>query len=113
MRFVAFSLATSLAMIAAPAAASGMNSTEFSAQVEHMDVDLTTHKGVALLDERLKTKIRQKCANGGRDLQSIRLARQCRESAMASVQKQVRFAILEAKAAKVRLAQGTPVAPQG
>ena len=113
MRFVLATFAASLAFAAAPAAASGINATDFTAEVEHKDVDLTTQKGVALLDERIKTKIRQKCANGGRDLQSIRLERQCRESALASADRQVRFAVFEAKAAKVRLAQGTPVAPQG
>ncbi|MEL6529027.1 MAG: UrcA family protein [Pseudomonadota bacterium] len=113
MRFVIATLAASLAIASAPAAASGINATEFSAEVEHKDVDLTTNKGVALLDERLKTIIRQKCANGGRDMQSLRLERQCRASAFASVEKQVRFAVLEAKARKVRLAQGKPVAPQG
>lgn len=113
MRFVAATIATSLALIAAPAAAGGMNATEFSAEIEHKDVDLTTEKGVALLDQRLKTIIRQKCTNGGRDMQSLRLERQCRETAFASAEKQVRFAVLEAKARKVRLAQGTPVAPQG
>ncbi|QUL38753.1 UrcA family protein [Erythrobacter sp. JK5] len=113
MRFIAATFATSLALIAAPAAASGMNATEFTAEVQHKDVDLTSRDGVALLDERLKTTIRQQCANGGRDLQSIRLERECRQSALASVERQVRFAVAEAKANKVRLAQGTPVAPQG
>ncbi|MDJ0641951.1 MAG: UrcA family protein [Erythrobacter sp.] len=113
MRFALALITPILAIAASPAAANGMNATEFSAEVDHRDVDLTTREGVALLDERLKTIIRQNCANGGRDTQSRRLERQCRESALASTGKQVRFAVLEAKARKVRLAQGQPVAPQG
>ncbi|WP_298466377.1 UrcA family protein [uncultured Erythrobacter sp.] len=113
MRFVAALIAPAIALAAVPAAASGINANDFSAEVEIDGVDLTTQKGVALLDERLKTIIRQKCANGGRDTQSLRLERACRASARAAVKDQVRFAILEAKATKVRLAQGTPVSPQG
>lgn len=113
MRFFVAILAPAIALAATPAAANGINASDFTATIEHKDVDLTTQGGVALLDERLKTIIRQKCANGGRDSQSRRLERQCRESAFASAEKQVRFAILEAKAEKVRLAQGKPVAPQG
>ncbi len=113
MRFVAAILAPALAFATTPAAANGINANEFTAKVEHKDVDLTTQSGVALLDERLKTIIRQKCANGGRDSHSRRLELQCRESAFASTEKQVRFAVLEAKAESVRLAQGKPVAPQG
>lgn len=113
MRLTALIFTSTIATLAAPAAANGMISNDFSAEVAHEDIDLTTRQGVARLDERLKTIIRQKCANGGRDSQSRRLERQCRESAIASTEKQVRFAVLEAKARQVRLAQGTPVAPQG
>lgn len=113
MRIALATFAASLAISAAPAAASGINANDFTAEVQHKDIDLTTRDGVALLDERLKTKIRQHCANGGRDLQSLRLERQCRKSALASAEKQVRIAVFEAKAHKVRLALGTPVAPEG
>ncbi len=113
MRFVAALIAPAIALAAVPAAASGINANDFSAEVDVEDVDLTTQEGVALLDERLKTIIRQKCANGGRDMQSRRLERECRASAHASTQNQVRVAIREAHATEVRLAQGTPVAPQG
>ncbi|MFL0356653.1 UrcA family protein [Erythrobacter sp. GH1-10] len=113
MRIALATFAASLALVAAPAAASGIDAKDFTAEVKHNDVDLTTQDGVALLDDRLKTKIRQQCTNGGRDFESIRLERQCRTTALASVQKQVRFAIAKARANKVRLAQVTPVAPQG
>jgi len=104
--------ASALALCATPAIANPLNTNDFTVDVEHEDIDLTTRKGIARLDERIKTIIRQKCANSGRDMQSRRLERNCRASALASTQRQVRFAILESKASKVRLAAATPVAPE-
>ena len=112
MRFATALIASSLAIVAAPAAAGGMIANEFDADVAHEDLDLTTEKGVALLDERVKTIIRRSCANGGRDSASIRLERECRASAFAAAESQVRLAISQAHARKVRLASNTPVAPE-
>lgn len=101
------------AAIAAPAiAADGpVNATDFAETVEHEDLDLTTREGVSRLDERIRTRINQMCRNGGRDSASIKLERQCRESALAAARPDVRFAIARANAERVRFAANTP-APQ-
>ena len=110
MRIKLSLIAPAIALIAAPALASGPNATEFDKTVEHGDLDLTTKNGVALLDERVKTIIRRQCANGGRDSDSIRLERQCRASAYAAAESEVRFAISTARQNAVRLASRKPVA---
>ena len=99
--------ATAAALMAAPAFASPVNQTDFSANVQHDDLDLGTERGVARLDDRLRSTIRRACANGGRDSASIRLERQCRESALASAERQVRFAVNEARRDDIRLASSS------
>ena len=112
MRIALTLIAPVVALAAVPAIAAGPNATEFETQVEHDGLDLATDNGVALLDERVKTIIRRKCANGGRDSASIQLERQCRETAFAAAEGQVRVAAAQARADKVRLASTKPVAPE-
>ena len=96
-----------LALTPAVAAASPAAGNDFSAEVETGDIDLTTEAGVARLDERVRTRIRQQCANGGRDSASLRLERQCRATALAAAEPQVSFAIAAANADRRRLAINT------
>jgi UrcA family protein len=98
------------ALIACPPAfASAANATAFEASIAHDDLDLTTGVGAARLDERVRTKIRQMCRNGGRDGASVRLERECRETALAATTPAVRVAIANARLERVRLAKnGTP-----
>lgn len=110
---IAIALIAPIAVVAAaPAYATGMNSNLFSVQVAHDDLDLTTQKGVSVLDDRIKTIIRRQCASNARDTESLRLERECRASAFASAQGQVRMAVAQANADKVRLASTKPVAPE-
>jgi len=99
--------------VAAPATAhaSPVNATEFDASVEHDDLDLTTQRGIARLDERVRTQIRRACSNGGRDSASIRLERECRASASAAAEAPVRFAIAEANARAERIRFANQTAP--
>lgn len=97
----------SLAAIAAPAQANPTNQTDFAIDVESRDLDLATEKGISRLDDRLQTRIRQMCRTGGRDRASIELERACREGAYASSRRDVRLAVMQAKADRVRLAQNT------
>ena len=99
--------ATAAALIATPAIASPANQTDFDATVQHDDLNLGTERGVARLDERLRSTIRRACANGGRDSVSLRLERQCRESAFASAERQVRLAVNEARRNAIRLASSS------
>lgn len=96
--------ASALGFAITPALAIGDNTTDFMAQIEHEDLDLTTKQGVAVLDARVKTIIRKNCANGGRDSASIRAERECRAGAFAKAERQVRFAIAEANAGRARYA---------
>ena len=105
-------IAIAAALAASPAIASAPNATEFELNVQHEDLDLGTQKGVSVLDARIQTLIKRQCANGGRDSASIRLERQCRESAFASAETQVRMAAETQHADKVRLAASKPVAPE-
>lgn len=100
------------ALIAAPAAANGspVNSTEFEVSVPHEDLDLSTQQGVSRLDERVRTRIRQMCRNGGRDGASIRLERECRIGAMAQAERGVRLAVAQANANRPRFAQSSTAA---
>lgn len=101
-------LALTVVLMLAPATAayaSPVNTTEFEASVAHDDLDLTTRDGVTRLDERVRTKVRQMCANGGRDGASQRLERECRDSALAATAPAVRLAIANARLDRVRLAQ--------
>lgn len=97
------------ALIATPAIASPANQTDFAATVEYDDLDLATREGVSRLDERIRTRIRQMCANGGRDSASLRLERECRATALASAEDETRVAIAnaEARAANIRFAQNS------
>ena len=106
-------LAVAIALMAAPASvqAAPANATEFEANVAHDDLDLATREGVARLDERVRTKARQMCANGGRDSASLRLERECRDSALAAAAPEIRVAIANARADRVRLAENTPASP--
>ena len=113
MRTVLAFAAPVLALTAtAPALAFGPNATDFDIEVDHSDVDLSTQKGITVLDERVKTIIRRECANGGRDTDSRRLERACRESAFAAAEDHVLLAIENARTNAVRLASTKPVAPE-
>lgn len=111
MRTFIVTLASLAAAIAAPAAAT-QTATDFAVGVDHSDLDLSTDAGVSRLDERVRTKIRKMCRNGGRDSDSIRLERQCRESALASAQPEVNVAVAKAQAnartARLALNTATP-----
>ena len=104
-------IAATLMLPPAAAIASPVNATEFEAPVAHDDLDLTTSDGVSRLDERVRTKVRQMCATGGRDGASVRLERECRESALAATAPAVRVAIANARLERVRFAQNTPASP--
>lgn len=93
-------------MLAAPATlhARTGHATGFEAHVAHDDLDLSTDEGAARLDERVRTKVRQMCRNGGRDGTSVRLERECRETALAATAPAVRMAIANARIERVRLA---------
>jgi len=106
-------LALALALTLAPAAvhATPVNATEFEAPVAHDDLDLTTNEGASRLDERVRTKVRQMCANGGRDGASVRLERECRESALAATAPAIRVAVANARLERVRFAENTPASP--
>lgn len=95
----------------AVAHASPVNATGFDARVAHDDLDLTTREGIARLDERVRTKVRQMCTNGGRDSASARLERECRESALAATAPAIRVAIVNARLDRVRLAQAQTASP--
>ncbi|EAQ30135.1 hypothetical protein NAP1_05145 [Erythrobacter sp. NAP1] len=101
--------AAAAAALAIPAAASAtpVNSTEFEEVIDHKDLDLTTRDGVTRLDDRVRTKINQMCRNGGRDSASIRLERECRSSALAAAQTEVRVAVAQANAERARFAANT------
>ena len=111
-----------LALIAAPvalaltpaiAAASPVADNAFSAEVSTDDIDLTTEDGVSRLDDRIRSRIRQECATGGRDSASLRLERQCRDTALAAAETQVRFAVAAANADRRRLAGNTSSTAEG
>jgi len=104
-------LALAALMLAAPATlhASTGHATGFEAPVAHDDLDLSTSEGAARLDERVRTKVRQLCRNGGRDSTSVRLERECRETALAATAPAIRMAIANARIERVRLA-GTQTA---
>lgn len=106
-------LAIALALTLSPAAAHAtpINSTEFEAPVSHDDLDLTKPGDVTRLDERVRTKVRQMCANGGRDSASVRLERECRETALAATAPAVRMAIANARLERLRFAENTPASP--
>lgn len=108
--FALVAAATVAITAAAPALAAPANSTEFNATVEHDDLDLTTQRGIARLDERVRTTVRRACANGGRDSASIRLERECRNGALAAAETQVRLAIVEANADRPRFASNSTAA---
>ncbi|MFU7528863.1 UrcA family protein [Qipengyuania sp. ASV99] len=101
---IQFALAAALITVPTVVLASPINSTEFEATVPHEDLNLSTQQGVSRLDERVRTRIRQLCRNGGRDSASIRLERECRAGAFAAAERQVRFAIAKANADRARFA---------
>lgn len=96
-------LITPTAAFAAPA-----NVTEFEAKVAHDDLDLTTTEGIARLDQRVRTRVRQMCQNGGRDSASVRLERKCRVGTLAATAPAVRVAIANARIESLRFAQRAP-----
>ena len=104
--------AAAAALVITPAAASAspVNATEFSETVAHEDLDLTTSEGVARLDERVRTRIRQLCRTGSRDSASLRLERECQIGALAQAQSEVRLAVAEANANRARFAATTSTA---
>lgn len=106
-------VAAALMLTPAVAHASPANSSEFEAPVAHDDLDLTTSEGASRLDERVRTRVRQMCQNGGRDSASVRLERECRVSALAATAPAMRFAIANARAETVRFAERgpTPASP--
>ena len=113
MRLIAPIFAAAFALSAGQADATGMNATEFSTVMAFEDIDLTTQDGLALLDQRIKTIVRQKCANGSRESEALRLERDCRASAHAAAQDQVRVAIWRAIKEQIRLASGLRSPPEG
>lgn len=106
-------VAAVLMLTPAVAHASPANSSEFEAPVAHDDLDLTTSEGVSRLDERVRTRARQMCQNGGRDSASVRLERECRVSALAATAPAMRLAIANVRAETVRFAEraATPTSP--
>lgn len=110
MRNIPFIAAAAAAIIVTPATASAspVNATEFSVKVPHDDLDLTAREGVARLDERVQTKVRQMCRNGGRDSASLRLERECQTGALAAAASAIRVAVANARIDRVRLADNTP-----
>lgn len=100
-------LAMALALTLAPAAAHAapVNATEFEAPVAHDDLDLAAPGDVTRLDERVRTKVHQLCQNGGRDGASLRLERECRESALAATAPAMRMAIANARRDQFWLAE--------
>jgi UrcA family protein len=101
-------LAAALMLAPANAYASPANTSEFAAPVAHDDLDLTTSEGISRLDDRVRTRVRQMCQNGGRDSASIRLERECRASALAATAPAMRLAIANARAETVRFAERAP-----
>jgi len=91
--------------------ANPMNSNEFAATVAHDDLNLASPEDASRLDERVRTKIRQMCNNGGRDGVSVRLERECRTGALAATAPQVRLAVTRAEAEAVRFAQTETASP--
>jgi UrcA family protein len=106
-------LAVAIAVMAIPASAHAApaNATGFDAAIAHDDLDLTTREGVARLDDRVRTKVRQMCVNGGRDSASVRLERECRETALAATAPAIRVAIANARMERLRFAENTPASP--
>lgn len=102
-----------VAQLTAPAVAyaSPQNATEFEAPVAHADLNLVTAEGVSRLDVRVRTKVRQMCANGGRDSASVRLERDCRETAFAAAAPAIRVAIANARLERARFAANTAASP--
>jgi UrcA family protein len=112
MSFRLFLAAPALILLAPVAAqANPAIATEFEALVAHDDLDLAKPGDVTRLDERVRTKVRQMCANGGRDGASVRLERECRKTALAATAPAVRVAIANARMKPVRFAQTTPASP--
>lgn len=106
---LAMALAASLAPAAAHAAPA--DAPGFSARIAHEDLDLTTREGVTRLDERVRSKVRQLCATGGRDSASLKLERECRETALAAAAPAIRVAIAKARADQARFAANTAGSP--
>lgn len=104
-------IAATLMLAPAAAIASPVNATGFEAPVSHDDLDLTTSDGVSRLDERVRTKVRQMCVNGGRDGASVRLERECRDSALAATAPAIRVAIANARLERVRFAKTETASP--
>ena len=106
-------LAAPALILLAPAAvhAAPVITTEFESPVAHDDLDLAKPGDVTRLDERVRTKVRQMCANGGRDSASLRLERECRETALAATAPAVRVAIANARMERLRFAENTPASP--
>jgi len=94
-------------MLASKAVAAPNSATVFEERVEYHDLDLSTQRGVALLESRIKIRIARLCDSGGRDGASLNLERQCREDARASAAPQVRLAVAQANAERTRLAAKT------
>jgi UrcA family protein len=90
------------------AEAAPINETRFAEQISHNDLDLAKSDDAARLEERVRNRIRQLCQNGGRDGASLRLERECRSSALADAGHQVRVAIANARADRVRFAERAP-----
>jgi UrcA family protein len=98
-------------MAPAAAHAAPVNATDFDAPVAHGDLDLSAPGDVTRLDERVRTKVRQLCQNGGRDSASLRLERECRDSALAATAPAVRIAIANARRDQFWLADADPASP--
>jgi UrcA family protein len=109
--FAAIAALPFCAVAPAAAIAAPVNATVFEAPVAKHDLDLTTREGIARLDDRVRTRVRQMCSNGALDSVSLRLERECRTSALASTAPAIRVAIATAARDQLRLAQRTSSSP--
>jgi UrcA family protein len=83
-----------LACLATPALAEVRDNTTIG--VDASDLDLTTIKGQARLDNRVKAAARSICHSGLRSSSAWVAEKRCMETAMASAQPQVDLAIANA-----------------
>lgn len=91
-----------------PAMARPVSGTEpVEVIVEHGDLDLTASAGVAALDRRIRSSVKQACPALTRDLREAAHVRECRKTAAARAATQRDVAIAAAEADRPRLASST------
>jgi UrcA family protein len=97
VRNAAFVLAAGSAMIAVPASAEEIGTSQ-SMVVRHSDLDLTSDHGVAVLHRRIDTAARAVCGNFyGADLAARSRALACRKVARADAASDVEVAVAAAR----------------